>query len=234
MRIAICDDCIADVEKVQKIFAAHPLASSSEIRTYTESSQLMAEVEKGGRFDIAFLDIDMPNFSGLELGLKLRQKYPDIFIVFFTNYPQYAVEAFDCEAFHYILKPLDVQKTSEIIDRLWRRYQENNKYYIIRIKSETIRIPVKNLYYVECSQRHIIYHLKDKSYETVGKLANVLKVLKDYGFYQVHQGYIVNMDLISHFEKNDIVLTDGRRVMMSVRKRTEVLLAYTKYIERTM
>ncbi len=234
MRIAICDDNRADVEIVKDIFAGHPLAGDSEILTYTESSQLMAEVEKGEQFDIAFLDIDMPNFSGLELGLKLRQKYPDIFIVFFTNYPQYAVEAFDCEAFHYILKPVDVQKTSEIIDRLWRRYQEQNKYYIIRIKTETIRVPIKNLYYIECSQRHIIYHLKDKSYETVGKLSNVLKDLKDYGFYQVHQGYIVNMDLISHFEKNDIVMTDGRRVMMSVRKRTEVLLAYTKYIERTM
>lgn len=234
MRIAICDDFLADVEIVKSIFKNHPLAKDCEITSYTQSEEMLSAVENGEQFDIAFLDIDMPKINGLELGLKLKLKFPDIFIVFFTNYPQYAVDAFDCEAFHYLLKPLDVEKASKTIDRLYQRYKEKNKYYVIKTKNGSIRVPIKDIYYIESSQRHIIYHLKDKSYDTLGRMSDVLSDLKDYGFYQVHQGYIVNMDLISHFEKNDAVLTDGRKVMISVRKRTEVLLEYTKYIERSL
>ena len=78
------------------------------------------------------------------------------------------------------------------------------------------------------------FMLKDKKYETVGKISDVMKELLDYGFCQVHQGYIVNMDKIKDFNKFELILDDGRSVTMSVRKRTEVLLEYAKFVERSI
>jgi len=77
-----------------------------------------------------------------------------------------------------------------------------------------------------------IYHLKDHTVDTVDKLSNVYEKLAEYGFLQTHQGYIVNMDKIESFTKNAVVLQDGTEIMLSARKKQEVLMKYFKYIER--
>lgn len=232
MKIAICDDSKSDIIVIKNILLSHPLVQSSEIETYTSSQNLLNSIHKDVHYDIAFLDVDIPNINGLDLGKIIKNKYPTTEIVFITNYPQYAIDAYDCEAFHYLLKPVDTKKAMQVIQRLIKKQQEQNKYYKIKIRTEYIRIPIKDIYFIECCKKHIIYHLKDKSYETAcGKFSDVCNDLKEYGFYQVHQGYIVNMDKIHHFDKYSVILDDNRDIMMSVRKRTEVLSAYAKYIE---
>ena len=232
MKIAICDDNKFDIVTIKNILLSNPLADSWEIDTYTSSQNLLNSIYKDVHYDITFLDVDIPYINGLDLGKKIKDKCPTTEIVFITNYPQYAIDAYDCEAFHYLLKPVDTKKAMLVIQRLIKRIQEQNKYYKIKIRTEYIRIPINDIYFIECCRKHIIYHLKDKRYETAcGKFSDVCNDLKEYGFYQVHQGYIVNMDKIHHFDKYSVILDDNRDIMMSVRKRTEVLSAYAKYIE---
>ena len=77
----------------------------------------------------------------------------------------------------------------------------------------------------------MIYHLKNRDYDSVGNISSAYLALKDYGFIQVHQGYIVNMGKISHINKLSIVLIDERSVAISVRKRTAVVAEYARYME---
>ena len=230
MNIAICDDLISDIHILKKLlFSNNYIKNNGRISEFTSSSELYANL-KSHTYDVVFLDIDMPEINGIELGQKIHNEYPNTFIIFVTNYSQYALDAFDCYAFHYLLKPLDKRRSNKVIDALVQKFKEKNKYHIIRIKNHTIRIPISDIYFVEYCRRHVIYHLKDKDYETVGRFSDVYEDLKDYGFYQIHQGYIVNMDKIIDFDKYSAILQDGKSVMISVRKRTEVLSAYTNYI----
>jgi DNA-binding LytR/AlgR family response regulator len=100
------------------------------------------------------------------------------------------------------------------------------------VKNQTYKIPINDIYYIECCRKHVIYHLKNKTIETVDKLSSAYNALSDFGFYQIHQGYIINFDKVYEFKDYSVVLEDKRTVMMSVRKKREVLLAYAKYTER--
>ena len=72
---------------------------------------------------------------------------------------------------------------------------------------------------------------KNDSHDTIGTLSETYELLKDYGFFQVHQGYLVNFEKIKCFGKNNIVLDNDSTVMMSVRKKKETLIAYSQYLE---
>ena len=231
MKIAICDDQKTDINIVLDTLREHTAFKNCEVLCFESAAELLKSFKQGMPFDIAFLDVDMPETNGINLGKQIKELRENTFIVFVSSYPQYAIEAFDCEAFSYLLKPLDKEKTNTVLNRLLQRYSNDNKYHIIKIRGETLRIAIKELYYIECFNKHLLYHLKNKSFDTVANLSDAYDSLKKNGFLQVHQGYIVNMDKISHFDKFSVILDDGRAVPISVRKRKEVLLAYADYIE---
>ena len=152
--------------------------------------------------------------------------------MFVSAYPQYAIRAFDCEAFSYLVKPVETDGESNgVLERLYEKYVKYNRYHTVRINTEYRRIPIPDIKYVECCNRHCIYHLENGRCETTEKLSDVLDILKDYGFYQAHQGYIVNFDKISHFSKNSVFHDDGKEIPLSQRRKTETMLAYSKYAE---
>ena len=231
MRILICDDDPLMQQQLQKLISAFFKSIKCklpEIICYSDGEDLLADK---GKKDMVFLDIEMPGMNGIELGKLVKSKSPQTEIVFVTSYPQYALEGYDCHAFHYLIKPLCVGKASNVLQRLILRYRESNQFHIIKIKTESIRLRCKDIYYVECCQKHVIYHLKNKKYTTLGTLAEAYKSLRNFGFLQVHQGYIVNLDKISHFDKYSAILCNDEAVPVSVRKRSEVLTAYAHYIE---
>lgn len=231
MRIAICDDNTEDISVVHDILKTNAITQSAEIDRYVSSNKLLERIKQGIKYDVVFLDVEMPELNGLELGKTIKSIFRDTYIVFVTNYPQFAIDAYDCEAFHYLLKPVDCEKARDIVEKTVKAYQERNKYRIVKIKSQLIKIPVKDIYYIECLKKHVIYHMKDCDHETVENISSVYNDLKDHGFYQVHQGYIVNMDKIKRFDKYNVILDDDRSVMVSVRKKTDAMSAFAKYAE---
>ncbi len=231
MRIAICDDMTQDAKQLEEIVRQRYVSVAIKIDIFNDGRELLDYMRREhGYFDIVLLDIDMPGINGLELGKHIKKIYPNVILIFATGYPQYMLDAFDLEAFHYILKPFDASKILSIIERARQKYLMKNKYHCIKIKNQMLRLNIKEIFYIEYCQKHVIYYTKNKNYETVDTLGRVYNSLKDYGFYQIHQGYIVNFEKVDHFEGYSVVLTDGRKVAISVRKKSEVLLAYSKFI----
>lgn len=229
MRIVVCDDIPEDGRKVSELLRQHDRFKDSDISLYTAAKDLL---EDSTPCDIAFLDVDMPYMNGLELGKELRRRLENILIVFVSAYSKYAIRAFDCEAFSYLMKPLEQEgEAKEVLDRLYEKYVKYTKYHTVKINTEYKRISIPNIRYVECCNKHVIYHMEDGIWETTERLSEVYEVLKDYGFYQIHQGYIVNFDKIGEFVKYTVVLDDGKVLPLSARRKTDIMLAYSKYAE---
>lgn len=232
MRIAICDDNKRDCERLQSYCEGSKELFNIKYTTFLSGDELLASFENGQRFDIVFLDVDMPGRSGIDTGKTIRQYDKNVIIVFVTSYSEFALDAFECEAFHYLIKPCDPAKLDDVLKRAAGRFGIQNRYHVVKVGTQKCRFLISELYYVEYCQKHVIYHLKGEDIEATDKLSNVYDILSKYGFYQVHQGYIVNLEKIKRFEKFDIILDDDRKVSMSVRKRKNVMLVYSKYIER--
>lgn len=232
-KIAICDDSENDAKQLLECCKKTNVLFQTSYFYFSCGQDLIRNLENGKEYDIVFLDVDMPNLSGVETGKIIRDLGKKAIIIFITSYPQYAIEAYDCEAFSYILKPCDVSKLTDVLKRVVGKLDLQHAYHIIKVRNESRRIKLSDIYYVECSGKNVVYHLENEIIKVSDKISNVYQALKDYGFCQSHQAFVVNMEKIAKFDNNNfIVLINNERVDISVRKRKETLLAYTKYIAK--
>lgn len=229
-KLAICDDSKRDAEYLQQLCSKYTEEMDLSISVFLNGTELLSEHSKSA-FDIVLLDVDMPNSNGLEIGKTIHTTDSQTIIIFVTSYPQYAIEAYDCEAFHYLLKPCDSQKLYQVLNRAISKLKVTKKYHLIKVQGETIKLKISDIYYIECCRKHIIYHTKNDEYDTIGTLSETYALLKEYGFFQVHQGFLVNFEKIKCYGKSNIILDNDRTVMMSVRKKKETLIAYARYLE---
>lgn len=230
IKIAICDDSAIDAKHLKSICESCDLPDKLEVSLFSNGESLLTALSVSN-FDVIFLDIDMPRINGIDVGKAIRQEKEHAIIIFCTSYPQYAIEAYDCEAFHYVVKPCTRDKIQNILVRAINKLRLTRKYHSVKVQNKILKFSISEIYYVEYCQKHIIYHLADRTIETTGRFSDINNELKKYGFYQIHQGYIVNFEKVRDFKGYTAVLEDGRDVLISVRKKSEVLLAYAKYVE---
>lgn len=234
MRIAICDDmpeCRAQVrEHLNRYTAAECFSSVTE---FASADDLLAAYEQGSRFDLIFLDVEMAQTNGIDAGMRIKELDKQVILIFVSAHPQYAVFSYDCDALYYIVKPIDGEKFDRVLGKAIEKYKLLHQEYVLKNRGEIQRLAVSDILYVEICRKHLLFHTVSGVYETVGKLSEALEGLYPFGFCQVHQGYVVNMNHIKSFAPNDVVLSDGTRVMVSVRKKAEVLRQYANFLERT-
>lgn len=230
IRIAVCDDSHIDAQALYLQCQTCNLNDDLQIVLF-EQGEEMVKAAMQTPFHIVFLDVDMPGQNGIQIGKQLRELNSKLIIIFVTNYPQYAIEAYDCEAFHYLLKPTTSERVSNILKRAVMKLGVVHKNHIVHIQNRTISIPLDEIYYIEYCRKHIIYHLANRVFETTGRFRDVIGELQKYGFYQIHQGYIVNFSKVKDIRGYSVILTNDQSIMVSVRKKSEVLGAYTDYVE---
>lgn len=206
-----------------------PLAIISK---YTNGQQLCANLEKGNNADIIILDVDIPGDNGITIGKRIRQSDSDVIIIFYASYPQYAVESYDCDAFYYLMKDCPKEKIFTILKKAYKKI--GRKYIIIKQEKVPRRILISDIYYIECIKKHLIYHIEGENIKVSANLSYAYSELKNFEFYQVHQGYIVSLNKIHKIDDYMIILTNGDKVPISVRKKAEVIARYADFIDKNI
>ena len=119
MRIAVCDDDQAIREELIQLIQKQ--VSDVDIVRYQSGEEM---ISAKGNFDIYFLDIEMGSVSGMDLARRIREQEEGVrqrsIIIFVTGYREYMEAAFDVNAFHYLVKPIDAEKFSEVFSRAWK------------------------------------------------------------------------------------------------------------------
>ena len=110
LEIAVCDDDIADLEcavnMLHKIFTSQKIAY--HIEKFTSANQMLENISN---IDIGILDISMEELNGIKLGRKLKEKFPDVKLVYITSYEEYCMQVInEVHAFSFLCKPLEYDK----------------------------------------------------------------------------------------------------------------------------
>ena len=168
------------------------------------------EAIKSFKPDAVFIDIEMPGLNGIELAKKIIAFNPEIQIVFVTAYEQYALEAFEVCAIHYLLKPLTQDKIDEAVKRVNRVRQMNeNKGEIgnpevvfgkagaagrvtIKDRDNAVIIKIPDIIYLKSEQGRTTIVTKKGSYKSRTGLQFWESELEDWEFIRCHRSYIVN------------------------------------------
>ena len=156
--------CVDDEQPILDNFKAKvsDMSGVDQLQLF-KSARAALEWVENHPVDVAFLDMEMPEMSGLELARKLRQIDPNIRIIFVTAYGQYALDAFGVDALGYVLKPYtrgDIEKELEKAMRM--RPKANNKVVIRTMPEFMIRVAGKVLHLGSAKQTELLALLVDR------------------------------------------------------------------------
>ena len=219
MKIAVVDDDKAICEAIAQLITNQE--SEAEVCQFSSGKEML---ETGENFAISFLDIAMEEMSGLELAGKLRQEqerkgWVKSILIFITGYREYMEEAFDVNAFHYLVKPIDEEKFSKVFRRAWKEVsaleEQSKKYIVIKNSGTQQKIYLKDIYYIESSNKKVIYHTKNGRFDTYGKMEELEK--------EYDSAFDMYDRLAAYYEENDYNSVQHKRSA-----RYEILLNYVR------
>ena len=193
---------------------------------------MVDEYKANERFDVIFLDIEMPGLSGLEAGQEIRKIDVDTIIIFLTSHDQFVFQSFKIEAFDYLIKPIDIHAANDALARATKKYQSQHFIVSVKWKNEEYRLEVNDIVYINGYGRHVIFHTKKDEFEIVGKLSDYETMLAPYGFVRSHMNDIINMKYIESIGEKTIETTTGHKILMSARKKQKCLKSFNEYLAR--
>ena len=206
-RIAVCDDDTKIHGMVHDLLLEynrqHP-EDEAYFSAFADAESLLAFNEV---IDLLFLDIELGETSGVDVVPLIRQKHPDMTIMFISSHTKYFIFSHRLNVFQFLTKPFDKRIFFEELDRFYERFHRSRAMYTITRKGEQICFPVSEIVYIESSLRYLkIYHCKNGIYEMVGQIGKEEQRLKAYGFLRCHHGYLVNARYIEMLKGQDIIL----------------------------
>lgn len=175
---------------------ANPITASNYIRKNLSTT------------DLIFLDVEMPEMSGIEL-LESLQELPPVIVI--STKEKYAIKAFDHKVVHYLLKPVEYGKFLLAIERVIKLYESENTqqhdYIFIKENGVLSKIMHSDIHYCEALGDYVKIHLKDKTHVVNSTMKNIedkLKMSKQ--FIRVHRSYIINLNFLENFDAETAII----------------------------
>lgn len=186
--------------------------------------------------DLLFLDIDLGDMDAFQLLNKMN--FNDFSVIFTTAYQDWAIKAFQVNALHYLLKPIQAEELKEAVGRLGKDHQltdireiaaalnqYNSRMLAIREKTTVQYLNIEKISYLEADESYtkIFYaeNMEQKTMLSSNNLSYYERELELYGFIRVHKSFLVNKNHIRSFWRTDskVELIDGQRIPVARQKR---------------
>ncbi len=166
--------------------------------------------------DLIFLDINMPNMSGLELLNELQLK-PEV--VFTTAYAEFAIESYNHNAVDYLLKPFELDRFQLAIHKVEKRLEnrkQHSNFFFIKDGFKTIKIEFETILFVKGSGNYLDITTKENVFSPRMTFTEIITKLPMSQFVRVHQSYLVNIENIDKIENNQVYI-DNYKIPISSR-----------------
>jgi DNA-binding LytR/AlgR family response regulator len=199
----IVDDEIASQKVLQHFIAKTDKLNLVE--TCSSASEAFEYLQLNSNTELIFLDINMPNQSGLDFYKSL--KHPPS-VIFTTAYPQFAVEGFEVEAIDYLLKPISYQRFLTAIGKVVKQFTEteDTSTFIILKENKTLyKFFFKDILFVEAYGDYVKVHTSDKTITTHSTFKGIKEKLPS-NFMRVHKSYCINVDRLEQVAGNTIIV----------------------------
>ncbi len=228
MRIAICDDDKAYVREVE-----------NNIKCLLQDKRISADFDLfyksdiiydcNNFYDIAFLDIEMQPYTGIEVAEKLKSVNPYIIIFIITSYDKYLDEAMDLNVFRYIKKPLDTRRLKNGLYKALESIDTNTINFFLKQGSASKSIYSNDIQYIETVGRHTKVVTVKGEYISDNKMNFWKEKLIPSFFYQVHKSFIINMKHITDYKRDSVILSDKYNIPISYRTQSEFKSYFLSY-----
>lgn len=157
--------------------------------------------------DLLFLDIEMPQLSGVELFKSLSHPPK---IIFTTAYKEYAVQAFELHAVDYLMKPFSFERFLKAIGRIQNIEQDTKPsiadVIFITVDRQKIKICLKDIIYIQAFGNYLKIFTTEKFFITYTSVKSILAKLPSSEFRQIHKSYIISLSKVNTFNSSTVTV----------------------------
>ena len=167
IKIYLCDDQKEHIKQIADVFFRISEKYPAQIQEFLSAEKLLKQLKEDEKEcelpDLILLDIEMPKEDGISIGMKIKQQYPDIYLVFVTAYAEYAIKGYEADAFRYLLKPITKTNLTKLLIDF--ETEENKKKKII-IKTQNVErfLPIQDIVYISAEDKYTIIYAKNRHY----------------------------------------------------------------------
>ena len=206
---------IVDDELIAREVIAIHLSKISSINIVASCSNAMEAFKyiSNNKIDLVFLDINMPEISGISFAKSINK---DIKIIFTTAYRDYAVEGFELQAVDYLLKPISFDRLLKAVNTYFdvysNQHKENiehinsNEFMFVRSDRIMVKIDFNDVIYIESYSDYIKIHLSNKTIVTRETISAIEAKLPKKLFIRIHRSYIISIKHITSFTNEQVII----------------------------
>lgn len=235
IKIVLVDDEQLQLDYMERMIkkAGDRLGIEIEIYQYLSGEAFLFALEDYPTWELAFLDIEMEGINGMEVARNIRKKAPQLELVFATAYAEYAVEGYEVQALDYLLKPINLEKITRVLERFLEKQPVEAAYTLVEVDGEATRLNLDHIIYSEANMGEITVVLEKETLNLKMGLAEFEKQL-DERFVSPHRSYLVNLQFVSRLLKKDVQLTNGEVIPLSRRRTKDIQKAFIDFYKGTV
>ncbi len=192
MKILIVDDERLAISRVERLLKEIGESDTVSAESANEALKKINEQQ----FDLAFLDINLPDGVGIELAYAMLSQNPTLSIVFQTAHESYALRAFEVGAVDYLLKPYSKEELQRSVDRAKKAKEAKTHTFMVRDGGEYRMVDAKEIYYIQAELSQTVIRTKEWFLYYPKKISQMEELLASYGFFRIHRSYLINTSKI--------------------------------------
>ena len=216
MRFAICEDDLDDQQHLSTEIKDWANLRKIQIKIlFYSSAEAFIMAWPDNNFDIIFLDIQMKCMDGIELAEFIRKNDRNSMIVFLTNFQQYALNGYDVNALHYLIKPLSKAKLLPVLDKAHTIWASRHKdVLIVSTENGLVKLPFGEIHHISISSHIATLHTDNNQYKLRKTTAELRDLLPEY-LIRCHRSHFVNLFKVDCVYNKSLLLSSGEILPIS-------------------
>lgn len=221
--IGICDDNDMFCWEIESIIIDYCNKIHLKIETliFSSGEELLEYWRSGRQIDLLFLDIELQTTSGIQVGNEIRQNIAceNTQIVFVSIKKDYAMQLFKIRPMDFLIKPISYNDISKVIDTFCNLFVNFKPFYEYQTNKRIHRIDQRSIICMHSTGKIVTIVTTDQKYNHYGKLSDCMQQLNNNIFIHVHKSYIINVNYVTEYRANELILTNSSHIPISQSRR---------------
>jgi len=230
IHLAICDDEHTEIEYLNALICqwAESRGIAVRVSSFENPGSFLFSFEDVKAVDILLLDIRLNDLNGVKFARRIRKDNETVQIIFITGFPDFMAEGYDVEALNYLIKPVRLDKFSDVLNKAVGRLNKVDKILLVETAEGTARIGESEIIYIEAFAHSIVIQTQTAAIDTKTGIGMIEKKLGG-ELIRCHRSYIVGLRYIRLITKTDVVLDTRKKLPLSRNMYKDVNRAFIEY-----